>query len=534
MYITHIPVPRHRPAAHRLAGRTHTGLVGGHAGVGRAHPQRQVARHCGGHATAHLRHCPMCPPVAEMGYKDFETSQWYGILAPAGTPPDVVESLAGGVVQGAALQCRHRALRHRRARVRRRRPGDRVCRPSSRASSAIWSDIVKRARHQGRTKSCAPQAQQLRWRVPWGQRRLTRALAPRTGIDVTDVLVIGGGNAALSAALMAREAGASVWLLEAAPRAWRGGNSIHTRNLRCMHDAPQDVLVDAYPEEEFWQDLLKVTGGLTDEALARLVIRASATCRPWMRRARRALSALAVGRLAHCARQCLFHGRRQGAGQCLLPQRRRRSACRSSLQRPGRAPNCELQGRIRGRSALASGDRAHHGQGLCAGRAVASNPTAIGCARPGARTHCGEWPADNFLIRGTRYNQGVVCSSIAGPGRRRDRRPHSGAHGRPSMRARRCTTVALCDPAWIACRWAWWSTTRRRTLLRRGRRLLAQALRHLGPPGGAAAGADRLLHHRCQGRRPFHAAGVRGIQADTLPELARQARAGRGHLSCRP
>ena len=89
-----------------------------------------------------------------------------------------------------------------------------------------------------------------------------------------DVLVIGGGNAALCAALMAREAGASVMLLEAAPPEWRGGNSMHTRNLRCMHDAPQDVLVDAYPEEEFWQDLLKVTGGKTNEALARLVIRA--------------------------------------------------------------------------------------------------------------------------------------------------------------------------------------------------------------------------------------------------------------------
>jgi tricarballylate dehydrogenase len=52
-------------------------------------------------------------------------------------------------------------------------------------------------------------------------------------------------------------------------RAWRGGNSQHTRNLRCMHDAPQDVLTEAYPEEEYWQDLLKVTGGLTDEHLAR-------------------------------------------------------------------------------------------------------------------------------------------------------------------------------------------------------------------------------------------------------------------------
>lgn len=101
---------------------------------------------------------------------------------------------------------------------------------------------------------------------------------------MVDVRVIGGGNAALCAALMASEAGCTVRLLEAAPRAWRGGNSQHTRNLRCMHDAPQDVLVDAYPEEEFWQDLLKVTGGRTDEALARRVIRDSATCRPWMQR----------------------------------------------------------------------------------------------------------------------------------------------------------------------------------------------------------------------------------------------------------
>ncbi len=98
-----------------------------------------------------------------------------------------------------------------------------------------------------------------------------------------DVLVIGGGNAALCAALMAREAGASVMLIEASPREWRGGNSQHTRNLRCMHEAPQDVLVEAYPEEEFWQDLLKVTGGNTNENLARLVIRESSTCRNWMR-----------------------------------------------------------------------------------------------------------------------------------------------------------------------------------------------------------------------------------------------------------
>src|SRR5437016_936292 len=97
-----------------------------------------------------------------------------------------------------------------------------------------------------------------------------------------DVLVVGGGNAALCAALAAREAGAKVLLLESAPREWRGGNSQHTRNLRCMHESPQDVLTDAYPEEEYWQDLCKVTGGITNETLARLAIRGSSHCREWM------------------------------------------------------------------------------------------------------------------------------------------------------------------------------------------------------------------------------------------------------------
>ena len=71
-------------------------------------------------------------------------------------------------------------------------------------------------------------------------------------------------------------------LLECAPRAFRGGNSRHTRNLRCMHGGPADVLTDSYPQEEFWHDIFKVTGGYTDEQLARLVIRESAGCRRWI------------------------------------------------------------------------------------------------------------------------------------------------------------------------------------------------------------------------------------------------------------
>src|SRR5438445_8140928 len=99
----------------------------------------------------------------------------------------------------------------------------------------------------------------------------------------TDVAIVGGGNAALCAALVARESGVSVAVLECAPPEYRGGNSRHTRNMRCMHEAPTDVLTDAYTEEEYFSDLLRVTEGKTTEQLARLVIRDSLPTTRWMK-----------------------------------------------------------------------------------------------------------------------------------------------------------------------------------------------------------------------------------------------------------
>jgi tricarballylate dehydrogenase len=97
-----------------------------------------------------------------------------------------------------------------------------------------------------------------------------------------DVLVIGGGNAALCAAIAARRGGASVIVLEGAPKFYRGGNTRHTRNMRCAHDAETAILTGPYTEEEFWKDLLLVTGGQTDEELARHMIRESKDILNWI------------------------------------------------------------------------------------------------------------------------------------------------------------------------------------------------------------------------------------------------------------
>lgn len=97
-----------------------------------------------------------------------------------------------------------------------------------------------------------------------------------------DVAVIGGGNAALCAALTAREAGASVVLIESAPKVFRGGNSRHTRNLRYLHEHANDHLTGPYLEEEFWDDLLQVTGGRTNKQLARMMIQESKDIGVWM------------------------------------------------------------------------------------------------------------------------------------------------------------------------------------------------------------------------------------------------------------
>jgi tricarballylate dehydrogenase len=223
---------------------------------------------------------------------------------------------------------------------------------------------------------------------------------------MVDVVVIGGGNAALCAALMAREAGATVLLLESAPREWRGGNSGHTRNLRCMHDAPQDVLTDAYPEEEFWQDLLKVTGGQTNEALARLTIRDSSRCRDWMRSHGVHFQPSLSGTL-HLSRTNAFF---MGGGKALV-NAYYRSAEKLGVQIRYKAAVDRLElkdGRFV--AAYIGDERIEAKACVLAAGGFESNREWL--REAWGRNDDGEWPADNFLIRGTAFNQGVLLKHM--------------------------------------------------------------------------------------------------------------------------
>jgi tricarballylate dehydrogenase len=225
-----------------------------------------------------------------------------------------------------------------------------------------------------------------------------------------DVLVIGGGNAALCAALMAREAGASVLLLEAAPKAWRGGNSMHTRNLRCMHDAPQDVLTEAYPEEEFWQDLLKVTGGQTTESMARRVIRESATCRTWMKKHGVRFQPSLSGTL-HLSRTNAFF---MGGGKALVnAYYRSAQALGVQVRYDAAVTRLEIVNGVF-KAAWIGQERITAKTCVVASGGFESN---IAWQREAwGQNELGEWPADNFAIRGTRFNMGVLLKDLMAQG----------------------------------------------------------------------------------------------------------------------
>jgi tripartite-type tricarboxylate transporter receptor subunit TctC len=142
MFITHIPYRGTGPQlTDLLAGRTQASSAGMPA-LG-AHIRSGKLRPIAVGTLQRIPALPDVPTVAEMGFKDFETSQWYGIHAPAGTPPDIVRRLQ---------EESHKALRSS-AVTERFATDNAVGGGGSPAEYAafvareqkIWSDIVARA-----------------------------------------------------------------------------------------------------------------------------------------------------------------------------------------------------------------------------------------------------------------------------------------------------------------------------------------------------------------------------------------------------
>ena len=100
-------------------------------------------------------------------------------------------------------------------------------------------------------------------------------------MDKYDVIVVGGGNAALCAAIAARHHVERVLLLERAPKHMRGGNTRHTRNIRCARNADA-YCGQEYSEAEFLDDLISVSGSPENLELAKFTIRESRNLPEWM------------------------------------------------------------------------------------------------------------------------------------------------------------------------------------------------------------------------------------------------------------
>ncbi len=219
-----------------------------------------------------------------------------------------------------------------------------------------------------------------------------------------DVLVIGGGNAALCAAMTAREQGVKVLLLECAPRHFRGGNSRHTRNLRYLHEHAGAYLTGPYLEDEFFEDLLRVTGGRTNEQLARMTIRQSAELGKWME--------------AHgCRFQPPLRGTLQlsrtnahflGGGKALM------NAYYATAERLGvdivyEAEVCELE--IRGDTFISATYCSNGINRKIRAKSVVAAAGGFEANLDWLKDAWGE-SAENFIIRGTPYNKGRVLRML--------------------------------------------------------------------------------------------------------------------------
>ena len=213
---------------------------------------------------------------------------------------------------------------------------------------------------------------------------------------------------------------------------------------------------------------------------------------PW-----RALPAIAVGHAAPVAHERVLHGWRQGAGERVLPQRARRWVCRcaTALARgPARTARA-----ARFIAAHAGGERIAARACVVASGGFESNidwlREAWGTQRPRRMQPAEQLPDPRHTLQ-----PGCAAEGPAGARARTASATRRRRTWWPSTPVRRCTTAASAR-VWTACQPGHHGQPRGPALLRRGRGLLAEALRHLGPARGLAAGAGGAFDHRREGGR---------------------------------
>lgn len=219
-----------------------------------------------------------------------------------------------------------------------------------------------------------------------------------------DVVVVGGGNAAVVSAMSAHGQGARVLVLERSDVTFRGGNSRHTRNIRCVHGEDFPYNSGAYTYDELWKDLCGVGTGPSNEELAALTVRESETAPQWMLEHGALFQAPLAGTL-HLGRTNTFF---LGGGKALINAYYRTLRDRGiPVVYEARVERLEVDGVRCTGLVVSHGGREH----LLRAKAVVTAAGGFEANLEWLAQYWGE-AARNYHVRGPAHNDGVVLRKL--------------------------------------------------------------------------------------------------------------------------